>query len=181
MDHGKIERGIRLVLQGLGCDMKDSNFTETPDRFARAMYEIFNPPESEYAIFEEHHTDFVLLKGHQMYSLCPHHLLPVEFHVSLAYIPNGHVLGLSKLVRVLHDCNRGPLLQERFTHDAVQKVREILPECGGVAILMEGWHGCAKIRGVRTKGSFTTYRLEGLFQNDPIYEQRFFTLARRGE
>lgn len=177
MDHGKIERGIRLILSGLGCDMQDPNFTETPDRFARAMAELFSPKEVEYATFEEEHTDFVLLKGHRMYSLCPHHLLPVEFIVSLAYIPNGKVLGLSKLARVLHDANRGPLLQERFQHDVVEKMRRILPTCYGVAIYLEGQHGCAKMRGVRTEGSFTTFKLEGRFEADPNWEKRFFQLA----
>ena len=181
IDHGKIEKGIRLVLQGLGCDLKDRNFLETPERYARAMQEIFDPEDVDYATFEEDHTDFVLLNGHRMHSLCPHHLLPVKFEVYLAYIPNGEVLGLSKLVRLLHDINRGPLLQERFTTDVIKKVKEILPQCGGIATLIEGWHGCAQIRGVHTKASFKSYKLDGLFANDPSYESRFFRLVGRGE
>lgn len=174
-----IENGVRYILKGLGCDLKDRNFTDTPERYARAMLEMFQPPEVDYATFEEDHTDFILLHGHKLWSLCPHHLFPVSFTVSLAYIPNGEVLGLSKLARLLHDINRGPLLQERFTAQVVKKVRTELPKCGGSACIVHGVHGCAQMRGVHTKAEFTTYRLEGLFEKDATYEHRFFELVRR--
>lgn len=179
MDHGKIEKGVRLILAGLGCDTKDRNFMETPDRVARAYSEMFCPAEVDYPTFEEHYNDFVLLRGHQMWTLCPHHLLPVEMVVSVAYIPNGTVLGLSKLARLLHDINRGPLLQESFTNDVVEKLGEVLPTNQGAACLVTGQHGCAKIRGVHTSGDFRTYTLTGQFKADPDQERRFFELARK--
>lgn len=178
IDQSKIERGIRLVLAGLGCDQKDSNFLETPERYAKAMVEMFNPPEIDYATFTEEYSDFILLKGHHLWTLCPHHLFPVKFTVDLAYIPNGQVLGLSKLARLLHDINRGPLLQERFTNDIVLKMKDELPGVQGVACRVDGNHGCAQMRGVHTPGSFITYKFTGKF-NDAAIEQRFFELIRR--
>lgn len=179
MDSSKIERGVELILQGIGVDLSDRNFIETPERVARFYNEMFNSKETQYATFPEKYSDFVLLHGHRMYSLCPHHLLPVEFTVSLAYIPDGHVLGLSKLARLLDECNNGPLLQEKFTTTALSLLKDNCPSIRGAACLIEGVHGCTRIRGVRSDGRFITYKLDGLFVEDPSLEDRFFTLARR--
>ena len=177
----KLERGAALILEGLGADPKDHNFTSTPERYARAVLELFNAEDTEWATFEETYSDFILLRGHRMASLCPHHLLPVQFQVSLAYVPDGHVLGLSKLARLLQDCNRGPLLQEAFTKRAIDKVREICPAVRGAACLVEGQHACLSLRGVRSPAAFVTYRLDGLFQSDRDLEHRFFALANGGQ
>src|SRR3954469_8966811 len=127
------------------------------------MAEMFTPVDTEFATFEEKYSDFIMLRGHQMWSLCPHHLFPVSFEVNLAYIPKGEVLGLSKLVRICHDINRGPLLQERFTNDVVEKLSEIVTN-EGVACKINGHHGCAQMRGVHTQGSFMTYNFSGKFK-----------------
>src|SRR5258708_28963964 len=121
MNSHKIEKGVALILAGLEVNPTDHNYAETPERYARALVEMFSPPETEWATFEEDFSDFILLRGHTMWSLCPHHLLPVNFNVSLAYVPNGNVLGLSKLARLLYECNDGLLLQERFTKLALDK------------------------------------------------------------
>ena len=160
-------------------DLKDRNFLETPERVARFYIEMFGVKENEYATFPEDYTDFVLLKEHRMYSLCPHHLLPVEFTVSLAYIPSGKVLGLSKLPRLLGECNTKPLLQERFTKDVVKALEENVPGIKGAACFVEGEHGCTKIRGVKTSAHFFTYHLSGVFKTEPEMERRFFELVRR--
>jgi GTP cyclohydrolase I len=178
VDLSKIERGVELILKGLDCDIKDRNYRETPERVARFYAEMFSSQQTEWATFPEDFTDFILLRRHRMYSLCPHHLLPVRLDVSLAYIPNGEVLGLSKLARVLHECNSRPLLQERFTRDAIGEVQRICHGTKGVAILVEGQHGCTLIRGVHSEAEFITYRLEGVFKDDPDMEYRFFDLAR---
>lgn len=179
MNMSKIERGVSLILEGIGVDLRDRNFLETPERVARFYQEMFGRKEQEWATFPEEFTDFVLLRDHLMYSLCPHHLLPVEFNVSVAYVPNGEVLGLSKLARVLEECNSRPLLQERFTKDVTTKIDDICKGTLGAACLIEGVHGCTKIRGVRTGAKFITYHLEGVFKEDPTMEKRFFELVRR--
>lgn len=178
MNMHEIERGMATILKGLGIDPKDHNFTETPERYAKALYEMFNPQETEWATFEEKYSDFILLRGHRMWSLCPHHMLPVHFKVSLAYIPDGRVLGLSKLARLLHECNNGPLLQEAFTKSAISKLHEICDGVQGAACMVEGEHSCLSMRGVRSTADFVTYRLDGLFDSDKNLEHRFFELVR---
>lgn len=181
MDHGQIEKGVRFILRGLGCDLSDRNFIETPERVARAYAEMFASQDVEYPTFEEQYNNFVLLRGHRLYSLCPHHLLPVQLSVDVAYIPNGHVLGLSKLARLLDDINRGPILQEKYTNDVISKIYEVLPTCKGAACVIRGEHGCAKMRGVKTDGDFYSYTMRGDFERDPAQEQRFFELRRNGK
>ena len=98
--------------------------------------------------------------------------------VSLAYIPNGRVLGLSKLARVLHNANRGPVMQEKFTRDVVKDIKVICKGTIDVAVFVDGEHGCMKMRGIKSNARLTTYRCEGVFDTDPIMQQRFFTLVR---
>jgi GTP cyclohydrolase I len=179
VNHTKIEQGVRLILAGLGCDTKDRNYAETPERVARAYDEMFASKDTDYATFEESYSDFILLRNHTIWSLCPHHLLPVELSVSVAYIPNGQVLGLSKLARVLNDCNPGPVLQEAFTREVVRRIDDIAENNYGAACLVSGSHGCMRIRGVKTSGDIVTYALTRDFLNKPHIQNRFFELTRR--
>lgn len=160
----------------MNIDLRDRNYIDTPDRYARFILEMFGRKETEYATFPEDFTDFILLKRHTMYSLCPHHLLPVEFETSVAYIPKKEVLGLSKLARVLDDINTEPLLQERFTKKVIDAINEWC-DVEGVACLINGQHGCTKIRGVKSSGRFFTYRLDGAFKEDTELARRFFDLC----
>lgn len=174
-----MEKGVALILQGLGADRNDHNYTLTPERYTRALEEMFCPPSTDWATFTEEYTDFILLRGHTMYSLCPHHLFPVKFNVSLAYVPNGEVLGLSKLARLLHDCNTGPLLQEAFTKNAISKLHKICHGVKGVACFIQGEHGCLMMRGVKSDADFVTYRLDGVFDEDKDLARRFFDFVRK--
>lgn len=175
-----IEKGVSMILQGLDVDRSDPNYIDTPDRVARWYVEMFNGQEAEWATFPEAFNDFILLRRHTLYTLCPHHLIPVEMICSVAYMPGGHVLGLSKLARLLIDCNDRPILQEKFTNDVVEKIYEITPQVKGAACLVEGLHGCAKIRGVRSTGSFLTSKVKGVFEDDKRLQDRFFQLAMAG-
>jgi len=96
----------------------------------------------------------------------------------VAYIPNGKVLGLSKLARLLHESNRGPILQEKFTKEVTKRIQQVCEGTEGCAVLVDGQHGCTRIRGVKSEARFLTYRVEGVFDKDPVLQQRFFTLAR---
>jgi len=102
----------------------------------------------------------------------------VEFPASVAYIPNREVLGLSKLVRVLDEVNTEPLLQARFTAAVVDTIEANCPGVKGVACLVDGQHGCTKIRGVRSAGRFVTYHLHGEFETNLDLQRRFFDLCR---
>jgi GTP cyclohydrolase I len=173
-----IEKGVRMILAGMGVSQQDKNFTETPERVARFYQEMFNQQETEWATFPEEYSDFIMLRGHKLWTLCPHHLLPVEMNVTVAYIPNGQVLGLSKLARVMSECNNLPLLQEKFTKDVLTKINLITGRtCLGAACLVEGQHGCTKIRGVHSEGWFVTYKFEGVFDEQVKLQDRFMRLA----
>lgn len=178
MNHGKIEAGVRLILAGLGCNTKDRNYAETPERVARMFEEVFTVKETEYATFDETYADFILLRRHQIWSFCPHHLLPVRFTTSVAYLPNGEVLGLSKLARVLSDCNTGPILQEAYTREVVERLCSIV-STKGAACYVEGVHGCMLLRGVKTSGDVVTSAFSGTFKTDARLQDRFFSLSGR--
>lgn len=173
----KIEHGMQQILEGLGIDKNDLNFTHTPERYARALREMFQPEATDWATFVESYNDFILLRGHQLWSMCPHHMLPVNMRVSLAYVPNGHVLGLSKLARLLDEVNSGPLLQEKFTMDALMKLRQVCSTLQGAACAVSGKHSCLSMRGVKSSADFFTYSLTGTFENNAKLADRFFRLV----
>jgi GTP cyclohydrolase I len=179
VNSSKIEQGVRLVLEGLGCDLKDQNFKETPERVARVYRQMFTSPEKGWATFEEQTTDIVLLRSHELYTLCPHHMLPVRLVVSIAYRPVGHVIGLSKLARVLQEVNRGPMLQEAFGKAAVDTLQS-LTGCQDAMIRVEGEHGCMRIRGVKAKGNtdVVTEFATGYFL-EPEGRKHFYSMLRR--
>jgi len=178
VNHGRIEAGVRLILQGLECSTRDQNFAETFECVARMYEEIFNGNDGkeEYPTFDETYADFILLRRHKVWSFCPHHLLPVRMVTSIAYIPDGKVLGLSKLARILYDCNSGPILQEAFTDKVVSRLSSIV-HAKGAACYVEGSHGCMQIRGVKSDGDVITSAYSGVFHDDAILQSRFFQLA----
>ena len=178
MQKDLIVKGMTLILQGLQVDLNDSNFKGTPERVANAYEELFGEKQNQWATFPEQYTDFVMCRGHKMWTLCPHHMFPVELDVSLAYIPNGQVLGLSKFVRILDEINTQPLLQEKLTTEAIEKLKQILPDVRGVACFVVGRHDCMRIRGVKSTSQTVTYKLDGEFKENVELEQRFFQLAR---
>lgn len=177
INHHDLEKAGALILKGLGVDHLDRNFIDTPERFAKVLVEMFDPPQTEWATFPEKYNDFILLRDHRLFSLCPHHLLPVKLFASIAYIPNGNVLGLSKLARVTAECNRGPLLQEAFTKSVVEFIDKVSGSLGS-ACLVEGRHGCMEMRGVRSDAHFFTYSFSGAFKENERLQDRFFALSK---
>lgn len=181
IDQLKIRDAVRLLLEGLGCPPEDHNFDKTPGRVAKAYAELFAPADTEWPVFDEDFTDMVVLRGYEFYTLCPHHLFPVKLRACVAYIPNGKVLGASKLARVCNDANRYPKTQEALTNDIVERLDELLEgNASGIAIQLEGWHGCFSIRGIKAHAaSMVTTKLKGQFLTDRIQEERFLRLAER--
>lgn len=178
LDKIKIAQATELLLEGLGVDLSDHNFADTPDRVARAYAEIFSPPELDIPVFAEDYTDMVLMRGHEFYTLCPHHLLPVRIVASLAYIPNGSVIGASKLVRMIHDVNRKPMTQEALTKAVTCRIRQLTKgDSQGEAVMMRGEHGCFRIRGVRSSADMVTWKFAGLFQTDRDLQTQFMRLV----
>ncbi len=174
-----IIEGTKLILQGLEVDPNDHNFARTPERFAKVFEEVFSPKSTGWPVFEEDYTDMVILRGHTFWTFCPHHLLPVKIKASVAYIPDGKVIGASKLARIIHEVNVMPLTQEKITANVLDKLRELTSFTSkGEAVLMEGNHGCFAIRGVKSTASMITCKFNGVFNLDPRLQDRFLTLAR---
>jgi len=181
MDIEKIEAGAGLILEGLGVDLSDSNFVQTPHRVAKVYQELFQPPATEWPVFDEDYTDMVIVRGHTFWTLCPHHLLPVKLVASVGYIPRGKVIGASKLIRMIHDCNRTPMTQEALTAAIIVHIRKLtVGTSAGEAVLLEGRHGCFEIRGVRSDASMLTCKFSGRFESETELQRRFMDLVRSG-
>ena len=177
MISNKIEEGVKLILQGLEVDPEDRNYAETPQRFAKMLKEMFVPNESKFPTFEESYSGLILARGHKIFTLCPHHLALVELEIDMAYLPTKEVYGLSKLGRIANSLNTKPLLQEEFTRILAENLSAI-PGCRGSAVVVQGLHGCMRVRGIRTHGDIITSRATGEFQNPQVW-QNFLELRKR--
>ncbi len=163
----------RLLLESLGLDMEDPNFIDTPGRVAQWLLD-FTLTDSyikkecaviSKAMFPSKDDDMVIVKPFVVYSMCPHHLLPVEYKVSIGYIPNGHVIGISKLVRLANMVARQPILQEDYAPRLADVLCKSL-DTKHVAIRTEGVHSCMRIRGVRTYAPIVKSTMRGDFRDD---------------
>ncbi len=170
MDKVKVEKAIADLLSALGQDVEREGLKDTPERVAR-MYEELLRGENESAeeylskTFSESGSDLVLEKDIDFSSTCEHHLMPFFGKVHIAYIPNGKVVGLSKLARVVDVYSRRLQLQERMNAEIADAVFEHLnPK--GVLVVVEGEHTCMTARGVKKVGSKTvSYAIRGNMEN----------------
>ena len=171
MDLKKIERGVRLILEGIGEDVQRPGLKGTPARVARMYSEIFcgigrDPAEVVRPLPSDKHDEIVLVKNIPFYSVCEHHLLPFLGRAHIAYIPKGTIVGLSKMARVVDVCSRRPQLQERLTSEVADCLMETL-EPKGVLVVIEAEHLCMTMRGVKTPGAVaTTSVVRGIFRRN---------------
>ncbi|MCD6328058.1 GTP cyclohydrolase I FolE [bacterium] len=170
MDKDKIKRGVRLMLEGIGEDPEREGLRGTPDRIARMCEEIYSgisedPRHYLGKVYETNHDEMVMIKNIPMYSVCEHHMLPFLGKAHVAYIPrDGRVVGLSKLIRVLHALSRRLQVQERLTSQYADMIMEGLNPLG-VLVVIEAEHLCMSMRGVSEAGSVaTTSAVRGAFQ-----------------
>jgi GTP cyclohydrolase IA len=170
-DADKVERGVRLILEGIGEDLDRDGLRETPERVTRMYEEITagmrtDPAAVLRTVFEADHEEMVLERGIPLYSICEHHLLPFHGEAHVAYIPNtkGRITGLSKLARLVDVLSKRPQVQERLTVQiADELVRTLEPR--GVLVVIEAEHLCMSMRGVRKPGVRTiTSAVRGQFQ-----------------
>ena len=175
IDEVLVAKGVTLMLQGFGVDIRDRNYEGTPARVARMYSELFTPKRNSMAAFPETHDSMIILRGHECVGVCPHHLMPVKLRVYLAYIPSGEVLGLSKLARIIEDRLVGPVLQETFT-DSIAHDMEVSVNPKGVAVVVTGEHGCMQLRGVRTHADVVTSCMRGVFRTKPAARNEFLRL-----
>ncbi len=167
-DHAKIEQAVRMILEAVGEDPKRDGLKDTPARVARMYAEIFGGLKADPArhlekLFDEDHHELVLVKDIPFDSFCEHHLLPFTGVAHVAYIPKGHVIGLSKIARVVEDFSRRPQVQERLTSQ-IADLLEAKLKPSGVAVVLEATHTCMTVRGIRKPGSLMiTSALRGVF------------------
>ncbi|GAA0883962.1 MULTISPECIES: GTP cyclohydrolase I FolE [Sphingobacterium] len=160
------------ILECLGEDPKREGLVKTPERVAKAFqflthgYDIDAAEVLRGAMFEEDYSQMVVVKDIEVYSLCEHHMLPFFGKAHIAYIPNGHIVGLSKIPRVVDIFARRLQVQERLTNEIRDCIQETLG-ARGVAVVMECKHMCMAMRGVQKQNSVTTTSaFTGAFQND---------------
>jgi GTP cyclohydrolase I len=177
-----LEQHFKAIIEGLGEDVTREGLLKTPERVAKSMqflthgYDI-NPDELiEQAIFHEAYSEMVLVKDIDVYSLCEHHMLPFFGKAHIAYIPDGKIVGLSKIPRVVDAYARRLQVQERLTieiRDCIQ--RTLAPK--GVAIVIECAHMCMQMRGVEKQNSATTTSaFTGIFLSNDATRKEFINL-----
>lgn len=173
-----MEKGVELILRGMGADLNDPNFTATPRRVARMFEELLTPEKNSWATFPARAADMVVLTGHKVTGLCPHHLQPVEITAHVGYIPNKLTVGLSKLARAVEDSLTRPIMQEELA-DEVADVLEKRLEPKGCGVILSGVHGCMRHRGVKTDGVVVTSVMRGVFLLNPTARMEFMQLVGR--
>ncbi len=178
IDRDKIKKAIRLFLEGIGEDPEREGLRETPDRIARMWEEFENLREFDMKLFDEFgdYNEMVLVKDIKFYSFCEHHLLPFFGKVHIAYIPDGVICGLSKLVRTVRAFSLKPQVQERLTEEIASFLeKELKPR--GVGVVIEAEHLCMSIRGAMSPGHITTTSaLRGVFLKDMRTREEFLKL-----
>lgn len=157
----QISQNYRSIIEGLGEDVTRDGLAKTPERAAKAMqfltsgYGMDAEAILRSAMFKEEYSEMVLVKNIELYSLCEHHMLPFLGKAHIAYIPNGYIVGLSKLPRVVDVFARRLQVQERLTLDILNCIQNTLQPLG-VAVVIEAMHMCMMMRGVQKQNSVTT-------------------------
>ena len=181
--NAEFERIIRRQLRLLGEDPDREGLLKTPQRVANALTWLTRGYDLEVedvvgdAVFEENHHSMVMVRDIELYSMCEHHMLPFFGKAHIAYIPNGRIVGLSKLPRIVEVFARRLQVQERLTEQIAQAIQEVL-QPQGVGVVVEAAHLCMMMRGVEKQNSKTiTSALRGLFLEDLATRQEFLRLA----
>ena len=181
MDREKIMEGVKLILDGIGEDVTREGLLETPERVAKMYEELaggYTDSASTHLVkrFDVENNDIVLEKDIEFYSLCEHHMLPFYGRVAIAYIPDGEVIGLSKMARTVEVFAKRLQLQERMTAQIADAfMEELKPK--GVMVMIEAEHMCMTMRGIKKPGTKTvTVMARGSFENDECLQNTFFRM-----
>ena len=184
--HEEFERLIRRQLELVGEDPDRDGLLKTPRRVANALSWLTRGYQQQVedvvgdALFEESHESMVMVRDIELYSMCEHHLLPFFGQAHVAYIPNGRIVGLSKLPRLVEVFARRLQVQERLTEQIAQAVEDVL-QPRGVGVVLECAHLCMMMRGVEKQNSKTiTSALRGVFRDDARTREEFLSLAYAG-
>jgi GTP cyclohydrolase IA len=170
INKNKIEKLIRQLLVELGENPNREGLIGTPKRITEMYEEIFSgyKMNSELDVSFSEETNAIIARDIQFYSMCEHHMLPFFGRIHIAYVPNGKVFGLSKLVRVAEKYSRRMQVQERLTTEIANEISK--RGVSGVIVIAEGEHLCMKMRGVRNNSSIMTIAYRGIFEEKGVRE-----------
>lgn len=181
VDLPRIEKAVREILSAIGENPEREGLKKTPNRVARAYAELMaglyeDPREHLKTVFKERYDEVVLLRDIEFHSLCEHHLLPFTGRAHVAYLPDGKVVGLSKLARLVEGYARRPQVQERLTTQIADALMyELTPI--GAACVIEAEHTCMTMRGAKKHGSImVTSALRGIFKDNPASRSEILAL-----
>ncbi len=186
VDLDRIRRAVREILLAIGEDPDREGLVETPDRVARMYAEVFqglhqDPRPEIKKLFHQEYDEMVVLPNIQFESFCEHHLLPFVGKVHVAYLPNGRIVGLSKIPRVINVLARRPQVQERLTVQIADFLMREL-QAKGVAVVVEAQHACMSLRGVRKpESTCVTSAMLGAFRDKPATRAEFLSLIHGGK
>ncbi len=182
IDQARIARAVSEIIAAIGEDPRREGLLETPERIGRLYAELFSgltqdPLDVLRRGFEEQHKEMVILKDIPFYSLCEHHFLPFHGAAHVGYVPEGRIVGVSKLARVVDILARRPQLQERLTSQVADAIMEGLhPD--GVAVVIEAEHLCMTMRGVQKPGArMITSAIRGGFRRRGVTRSEFLSLV----
>ena len=181
----KLKKIASDLLTQIGEDPNREGLKKTPDRFKKA-WEFFSKGYKEdlniiinNAVFTEGNKDMVIVRDVEFYSMCEHHILPFFGRAHVGYIPNGKVIGLSKIPRIIDMFSRRLQVQERLTNQVAEAIQEVLDPLG-VAVVLEGTHMCMQMRGVEKQNSFaSTSSMLGLFRKSAQTRAEFLSIIRK--
>ena len=183
VDQKKVKEAVKLLLEGIGEDVTREGLVDTPDRMARMFAEICagmdqSAEEHLTRTFSVDNDEMVLEKDIVFHSMCEHHMMPFYGKAHIAYIPNGKVVGLSKLARTVEVFARRLQIQEQMTGQIADAVMEYLaPQ--GVMVVLEAEHMCMTMRGVKKPGSKTvSIATRGIFEENTELQNRFFQMLK---
>jgi GTP cyclohydrolase I len=183
IDEAKIEQAVRLFLEGIGEDFNREGLAETPRRISEMCKEIFGGIDNDASehlsvTFHAEGNEMVVEKDINFYSVCEHHLVPFFGQAHIAYIPDGKVVGLSKLARTVETYARRPQIQEQLTAQIADDIMKYLKP-KGVMVMMEAQHLCMSMRGVNKPGTKTvSYICRGEFEQNQSLQNTFFQLVK---
>ena len=174
---------VRAIIESMGEDPDRPGLQRTPERVEKAYrwmtrgYEMLVADVVAGGVFEESHENMILVRDIELYSMCEHHMLPFFGRAHVAYLPNGRIIGLSKLPRIVEVFARRLQVQERLTDQVADAVMEVL-EPSGVGVVIEASHLCMMMRGVEKQNSTTiTSALRGVFKDDARTREEFLRLV----
>ncbi|MBI3557332.1 MAG: GTP cyclohydrolase I FolE [Deltaproteobacteria bacterium] len=185
-DHeDEMKKCVHGLIDLIGEDPKREGLKKTPERYAKALkfltagYEMDPKEIVRKAMFTESYSEMVIVKDIEVFSLCEHHMLPFYGRAHIAYIPNGKIVGLSKIPRVVNCFARRLQVQERLTNQISTTLNEVLHPLG-VGVVIEAYHLCMMMRGVEKQSSYTiTSSMLGTFHEDRRTRQEFMSLISR--